>query len=241
MPAAAPAQSLLDQAADRAMAFVRSSGRFQEACDEVFAQLDVRGSGRVASRDAVAASNVFFLQLNDALQAYGLAIERPSAAEIRELLTAEGLGGHSALDRGEFERLFAAVLRLAAQKGGRSLLRKYGVGMAAGVAGVFLAKRAVRAVPVVGLVAAPLLMLVPTLLVGPVVGELSCVCSVCSVCSALCLFRRRLCASSGRHGNTTNNTRSTSPPTTPNNTNTRRRRRLLPRPRRPLGAHRPLA
>jgi hypothetical protein len=49
---------------------------------------------------------------------------------------------------------------------------RYGRGILVGTAGLFIAKRALRAVPLVGLLASPVLMLVPTLLVGPAIGGL---------------------------------------------------------------------
>ena len=46
----------------------------------------------------------------------------------------------------------------------------YGVGIVACIVSVMAVKGAVRSVPLVGLVAAPLLALLPTILVGPALG-----------------------------------------------------------------------
>jgi hypothetical protein len=62
------------------------------------------------------------------------------------------------------------VLKLAAGKCVSSFVAKYGTGIAVGTVGLFVGKRLLRAVPVVGLVASPFLMLLPTLIVGPVLG-----------------------------------------------------------------------
>jgi len=51
------------------------------------------------------------------------------------------------------------VLKLAAGKCVSGLLRKYGKGMAVGTIGLFVGKRLVRGVPIVGLIASPFLML----------------------------------------------------------------------------------
>ena len=46
----------------------------------------------------------------------------------------------------------------------------YGVGIVAGIVSIMAVKGAIRSVPLVGLVAAPLLALLPTILVGPALG-----------------------------------------------------------------------
>jgi hypothetical protein len=100
-----------------------------------------------------------------------MAVEQPSEPEVRGLLRDAGLAGQERLNRDQFDGLYLSVLKLAAGKCARSFLAKYGTGIALGTVGVFAAKRALRAVPLVGLVASPFLLLLPTLIVGPVVGE----------------------------------------------------------------------
>lgn len=50
------------------------------------------------------------------------------------------------------------------------LPHSYGVGIVAGIVSLMAVKGAVRSIPLVGLVASPLLALLPTLLVGPALG-----------------------------------------------------------------------
>ncbi|KIY98251.1 hypothetical protein MNEG_9711 [Monoraphidium neglectum] len=124
----------------------------------------------------MAATGMFFEQISSSLVEYGMAVEEPSPAEVRSLLRDCGLAGKRQLNRDEFEALYLAILKVAAGKCIRSFVRKYGRGILVGTAGLFIAKRALRAVPLVGLLASPVLMLVPTLLVGPAIGVLGVYC-----------------------------------------------------------------
>ncbi|KAI8469503.1 MAG: hypothetical protein J3K34DRAFT_423440 [Monoraphidium minutum] len=163
-------QNLMARAAAKVEKYVRESGNFQATCDSTFSQLDCQGTGRVSTSDAVAATGSFFEQIAAGLDDYGMQVEEPTLAEVRSLLQDTGLEGKEQLNRDEFEALYLAVLKLASGKCAKSFVNKYGAGILAGTAALFAAKRVLRALPVVGFVASPALALVPTLIVGPVIG-----------------------------------------------------------------------
>lgn len=64
----------------------------------------------------------------------------------------------------------AQVVKLAALKSAQGFVVKYKWSMLLGTAGVFLCKRVIRRIPLAGLLASPFLALVPSFLVGPVIG-----------------------------------------------------------------------
>ncbi|GBF97718.1 hypothetical protein Rsub_10882 [Raphidocelis subcapitata] len=165
-----PLDGIMERATARVAEYVKSSGQFRATCDNVFSQLNYRGNGRVATGDAIAASGIFFEQMADSLTEFGLTVEEPNAGEVRGLLKGAGLAGKEELNADDFEALYLAVLKLAAGKCVGSFARKYGSGMVAGVVGLFVAKRIVRAVPIVGTITRPFLALLPSLIAGPIIG-----------------------------------------------------------------------
>lgn len=167
---------LMQRAAAKVEEFVRNSEAFKQQCDVTFGQLDWQGRGRVNTSDAVAATGAFFEHLSEQLSDYGLAVEEPSADEVRALVRDCGLAGKEQLNRDQFDMLYLAVLKVAAGKCVKSFVRKYGTGMLVGTAGLFIAKRTLRAVPIVGLLASPVLALLPTLLLGPAIGVVGVYC-----------------------------------------------------------------
>ena len=63
------------------------------------------------------------------------------------------------------------MLKFAAVRAAAAFVRKYGLGMLLGVTSVMIVKRAVRALPVVGAAAGPVLgWFVPTFIFGPALG-----------------------------------------------------------------------
>jgi hypothetical protein len=317
-------EALMEKAAKKVTDYAKSSGKFQEACDSVFAQLDWQGTGKVRTNDAVAATGeregapwlaawqrarpharvggcrirryfaptcrlynyrrcsgacmhacmrphasacmpppncrpplhpppklktqtriripgVFFEQLGESLKEYGLEVQQPAEAEVREVIRDTGLIGRESLSREQFEALYLGVLKLAAGKCLSGFAKKYGMGMAVGTVGLFIGKRVIRGVPIVGLLASPFLMLLPTLIAGPVLGTFLAAPLGGSIWSCRC----GVAAGVGRSGccrlSLRDRIASSPPPPTPHplipppstpTPHPRRRRRLLHGPRR---------
>jgi len=70
----------------------------------------------------------------------------------------------------EFEEFYVKLLKLMAAKFFTGFSKKYGLGIIVGIVGVATAKKVVKALPVVGAVAKPLLPLIPASIVGPLLG-----------------------------------------------------------------------
>ncbi|KAF8065462.1 hypothetical protein HT031_003063 [Scenedesmus sp. PABB004] len=162
----------LASASRNVAAFVRSSDQFQAACSAAFDQVDVRGTGRVPISHVALATCYFFRDVSAAVDDYGIRIAQPTAAEVQKILVDSGYDSAEDVSREEFEALYVAILKFAAVKFAHGFCAKYGVGMAVGFAATVIVKRALRAIPIVGPVARPLLGLLPAPLLGPLLGIL---------------------------------------------------------------------
>ncbi|KXZ55892.1 hypothetical protein GPECTOR_2g1443 [Gonium pectorale] len=158
---------------DKVRNFVRNSEQFRRVCDSTFEALDYRSAGKVSVDDAASCVEALFRELQEACTEYGIVLDPLTSDDVRAIFQARtecDYDSNATLDRGEFQDFYASVVTFAAMKACIGFGRSYGVGMLGGVVGLLLVKGVLRRLPVVGMVASPLLGLLPTLLVGPLLG-----------------------------------------------------------------------
>ncbi|MEW5308894.1 MAG: hypothetical protein WDW38_000815 [Sanguina aurantia] len=140
--------TLAAAAAARVAFMIEKTSLFSGVCDNIFDQL--------------------YEQLRASLTAYGIPVKQPNADEVSALE-----GDWSVADgmtRAEFHEFYAKVFTTAGATTAKSAANEYGLAALGGIAGLMILKRTIRAVPVVGLLSAPILGLLPSLLIGPVLG-----------------------------------------------------------------------
>uniref|UniRef100_A0A383WFM1 Uncharacterized protein n=1 Tax=Tetradesmus obliquus TaxID=3088 RepID=A0A383WFM1_TETOB len=152
--------------------FIRKSDQFQTACNSAFDQVDVRGLGSIPISHVALATVYFFRDVSTAVDDFGIKVKEPTAEEVKKILLDNGFEEGDDVSRAEFETLYVAILKYAAVKCAVGFAQKYGVGMAVGFTAVLILKKAIRAVPVVGGIAKPILSLLPAPLLGPLLGIL---------------------------------------------------------------------
>ncbi|KAG2451557.1 hypothetical protein HYH02_004155 [Chlamydomonas schloesseri] len=155
---------------DKVKNFVRNSEQFKRVCESTFDALDYRSAGRVSVDDAASAVEALFRELQSACSDYGIVLEPLTSDDVRKIFRECDYDSNAVLDKTEFTDFYSAVVTYAAMRAAAGFGRSYGLGMLAGIAGVFVAKSALRRLPVVGAVASPLLGLLPTIIVGPALG-----------------------------------------------------------------------
>ncbi|EFJ50529.1 hypothetical protein VOLCADRAFT_103753 [Volvox carteri f. nagariensis] len=179
---------------DKVRNFVRNSEQFKRVCESTFDSLDYRSAGRVSLDEAASCVEALFRELQKACAEYGISLDPLTSDDVRAIFRECDYDSNATLDSGEFLDFYASVITYAAMKACVGFGRMYGVGMVGGIVGLVLVKAAVRRLPVVGLLASPLLVsiwildgvwqglthagscaagdrgLVPTLLVGPILG-----------------------------------------------------------------------
>jgi hypothetical protein len=153
----------------RLTAFIYSSSKFKDACGLVF-EAKAGRDGKMDGSEAVAAVDMLFELISKNLKDACIDVERPSNQKVMELFAAADIDKSRGLTLKEFESFYASVVTLSAVSAAKGALRAYGVGVGLGLASVILLKGTVRSVPLVGLLAAPFLALVPTIIVGPLLG-----------------------------------------------------------------------
>ncbi|GLC43776.1 hypothetical protein PLESTB_000906800 [Pleodorina starrii] len=165
-----PCRAVVQAVHDKVRNFVRNSEQFKRVCESTFDSLDYRSAGRVSSEEAASCVEALFRELQQACAEYGIVLDPLTSEDVRAIFRECDYDANATLDRGEFQDFYASVITYAAMKACAGFGKTYGMGMVGGLLGVMLLKGAVRRVPVVGLIASPLLGLFPTLLVGPLLG-----------------------------------------------------------------------
>ncbi|GAX80120.1 hypothetical protein CEUSTIGMA_g7558.t1 [Chlamydomonas eustigma] len=160
---------ILISAESQAEAFVKGNPKFTEVSSQIFDGLSSRG--RISCLDATRAVDILFQQLSTHLDSIGIEVAKPSSKELQSLFAAAGHENSGlGLDKAEFNDFYAKVVIYAAKKAASGFAQSYGRGILVGMVGLMAVKGALRSVPLVGLLASPLLGLLPTLLVGPALG-----------------------------------------------------------------------
>ncbi|PNW74861.1 hypothetical protein CHLRE_12g507050v5 [Chlamydomonas reinhardtii] len=155
---------------DKVKNFVRNSDQFKRVCESTFEALDYRSAGKVSVDDAASCVEALFRELQSACSDYGIVLDPLTSDDVRKIFRECDYDSNAVLDKSEFTDFYSAVVTYAAMRAAAGFGRRYGLGMLAGVAGVVVAKSALRRLPVVGAVASPLLGLLPTIIVGPALG-----------------------------------------------------------------------
>lgn len=150
--------------------FVRNSEAFKRVCDQTFDALDYRSCGKVSVNAAASCVESLFKELQGSCNEFGIVLDPLTSDDVAEIFKECDYDSTQTLDQQEFQAFYASVVTYAAMKACTGFGRKYGMGMAMGLLGTFLVKNIVRRVPVVGLVSRPFLALVPTIVVGPLLG-----------------------------------------------------------------------
>ncbi|KAG2445881.1 hypothetical protein HXX76_000485 [Chlamydomonas incerta] len=155
---------------DKVKNFVRNSEQFKRVCESTFEALDYRSAGKVSVDDAASCVETLFRELQSACSDYGIVLDPLTSDDVRKIFRECDYDSNAVLDKAEFTDFYSAVVTYAAMRAAAGFGRRYGLGMLAGIAGVVVAKSALRRLPVVGAVASPLLCLLPTIIVGPALG-----------------------------------------------------------------------
>ncbi|GIL46919.1 hypothetical protein Vafri_3787 [Volvox africanus] len=155
---------------DKVRNFVRNSDQFKRVCESTFDAIDYRSAGRVSLNEAASCVEALFAELERSCKEYGIILDPLTSDDVWAIFRECDYDSNATLDRAEFQDFYARVITYAAMKACAGFGRKYGAGMLGGIVGLVLFKAAVRRLPVVGLVASPLLGLLPTLVVGPLLG-----------------------------------------------------------------------
>lgn len=150
--------------------FVRNSPAFKRVCEQTFDALDYRSCGKVTVNQAASCVESLFRELQGACDEYGIVLDPLTSDDVYQIFQECDYNDSATLDQDEFRQFYASIVTYAAMKACTGFGRKYGMGMALGIAGTFLLKNIIRRVPVVGLVSRPFLALMPTILVGPLLG-----------------------------------------------------------------------
>eukprot|EP00198_Chlamydomonas_reinhardtii_P001496 XP_001690832.1 predicted protein [Chlamydomonas reinhardtii] len=143
---------------DKVKNFVRNSDQFKRVCESTFEALDYRSAGKVSVDDAASCVEALFRELQSACSDYGIVLDPLTSDDVRKIFRVRcDYDSNAVLDKSEFTDFYSAVVTYAAMRAAAGFGRRYGLGMLAGVAGVVVAKSALRRLPVVGAVASPLL------------------------------------------------------------------------------------
>ena len=153
----------------RITAFIYSNSRFKEACSAVFDAKSGR-DGRMDVSEAAEAVDLLFDLISKHLREACINVDRPSKQKIMELFEAADVDKSRGLTQKEFEAFYSSVVFESAVSAAKGAYQAYGVGVGLGLVSVFILKSSIRSVPLVGLLAAPFLALIPTLIVGPLLG-----------------------------------------------------------------------
>jgi len=160
----------MEQVEDKVDEMIQSRPGFRRATKKFFEMADKDGTGRVSQREAASQVSLIFDEIQRDLDDFGITVAKPSAEDVMEFMLYADDEGDCDLDFEEFEDFYLQVVKLAALKSAQGFLNKYGWSMVAGIFAVHLAKRAVRSIPIVGLLATPFMALVPSVLTGPFLG-----------------------------------------------------------------------
>eukprot|EP01023_Acetabularia_acetabulum_P054184 TRINITY_DN608_c0_g1_i3.p2 TRINITY_DN608_c0_g1~~TRINITY_DN608_c0_g1_i3.p2 ORF type:complete len:190 (+),score=51.89 TRINITY_DN608_c0_g1_i3:172-741(+) len=151
--------------------FVKTkSDEFHNVLKESFASADTNKNGTIEAEEAAKLVDIMFDKLQGPLNDYGIKVQKMSEAAILNVMKQADMNNDQKLDEEEFKEFFLKLLALMGVKFASGVFRKYGVGMLCGIGGVAVVKTMITHVPVAGDIARPFLVLVPTLIVGSVLG-----------------------------------------------------------------------
>jgi len=151
--------------------YLRSTKKFQAACDDAFNKVDGRGVGKLSLDQCADACVIFFKDISSSVDDFGIKVSEPSRTEVKQILMDSGYRDGDMLNRAEFEELYAAILKYAAIKCAYGFTKKYGLGMIVGYAAVHGIKHIIYKLPK-GKDAKKKLRWVPSIIVGPLLGVL---------------------------------------------------------------------
>lgn len=150
--------------------FVKTRPQFKQAAQDAFQQLDPERSGKVLTVRAASSVHIFFGQVQESLDEYGIKVKEPNPEELIGLIKESDIDENGSFTVSEFEEFYVKVLKYGAIKFAAGFTQKYGLGMLAGFFGVMLVKATLRSIPGVSRVTRPILFLFPSIIVGPVIG-----------------------------------------------------------------------
>eukprot|EP01026_Neomeris_dumetosa_P066893 TRINITY_DN6498_c0_g1_i9.p1 TRINITY_DN6498_c0_g1~~TRINITY_DN6498_c0_g1_i9.p1 ORF type:complete len:196 (+),score=20.93 TRINITY_DN6498_c0_g1_i9:49-588(+) len=163
--------NLLVQYQAQLLHFVQvKSDEFHSVLKECFASADTNNNGTIEAEEAAKLVDIMFDRLQGSLNEYGIKVTKISETAIRNIMKQADINGDQKLDEEEFKEFFLKLVALMGVKFASGFTNKYGIGILCGIGGIVVAKTAVESIPVAGKIAKPILALIPTLLIGSVLG-----------------------------------------------------------------------
>ena len=142
---------------------------FAREVDQTFKMCDIDNNGVVDKSEVFIMVSALVANVVDPLRSYGIRVAMPPKEEVLRLFAECDTDGAPGLSRAEYEAFCTVFMRHLAASWGRQLGIRFGLGAAAGVAGLWALKRVLRqSVPLVGGLACALLP--PTWFAGPLLG-----------------------------------------------------------------------
>eukprot|EP01024_Parvocaulis_polyphysoides_P003264 TRINITY_DN1089_c0_g2_i1.p3 TRINITY_DN1089_c0_g2~~TRINITY_DN1089_c0_g2_i1.p3 ORF type:complete len:191 (+),score=38.56 TRINITY_DN1089_c0_g2_i1:312-884(+) len=150
--------------------FMKNRDDIKKATQQCFVKADVNSDGVLEMKEVIKACQGVVDEVKQPLEEYGIKLSPLSEDQIHKIVQQSDLNHDSKLSLEEFEEFYVKLLKLMAAKFFTGFSKKYGLGIIVGIVGVATAKKVVKALPVVGAVAKPLLPLIPASIVGPLLG-----------------------------------------------------------------------
>ena len=89
--------------------FIEENDAFQAACDRLFVEADKNDDGKLSLSEVVTKVDAIFLDLDDALSAANIKVDKPSVTKIQDLLKSADVDNNDTLDEREFSLFYRQV------------------------------------------------------------------------------------------------------------------------------------
>ena len=89
--------------------FIEENDAFQAACDRLFVEADKNDDGRLSLSEVLTKVDAIFLDLDDALNAANIKVDKPSLSKIQDLLKSVDVDNNDTLDEHEFSLFYRQV------------------------------------------------------------------------------------------------------------------------------------
>ena len=89
--------------------FIEENDAFQAACDRLFVEADKNDDGKLSLSEVVTKVDAIFLDLDDALSAANIKVDKPSVTKIQDLLKSADVDNNDTLDEHEFSLFYRQV------------------------------------------------------------------------------------------------------------------------------------
>ncbi|GMH38294.1 hypothetical protein BSKO_06178 [Bryopsis sp. KO-2023] len=161
---------LLEEIGEKIESMITQRPAFKAACEKCFREADHDNNGKISPKEAAKKVEYIFTEIEKDLLDYNIKVKKPTTEQVKHFLDIADKNGDYVLDEEEFFEFYKQVVKFASATSAKGFFRKYGVSMLAGIASMMVAKRGVASIPAAGTIVAPFMALLPSILVGPVLG-----------------------------------------------------------------------